>query len=168
MASRFRRGGKLLTFGNGSSATDAQHVAVEFEHPVLIGKRALPAVALTNDVATMTGVADRAGFAAVFAYQVGELAEPMDIALGIAADGRCESILRGLETAHDVGLLTLALCGGGSGEIASSPAVDHAFVCRSDDPNVVKEVHVTTYHLLWELVHLFFDRASVLDARSPS
>lgn len=168
MSIRFRQGGKLLALGNGSSATDAQHIAVEFVHPVVIGKRALPAIALTNDAATLTGVADRAGFPDIFSHQVRALAEPMDIALGVSPHGRAESVLWGLEQAHDVGLLTVALCGGDAGEVATSPAVDHAFVCRSDDPHVVKEVNVTTYHLLWELVHMFLERAPVLGADPDS
>jgi D-sedoheptulose 7-phosphate isomerase len=162
MSLRFGDDGKLLAFGSGSSATDAQHIAVEFVHPVLVGKRALPALALTNDVATVTGLAARLGFAEVFSQQVRELAGPADIALGVSADGSCQSVLRGLEMAHKVGALTIALTGGDGGEIAASPAVDHAVVCASDDRQVVKEVHVTTYHLLWELVHVFFERAATL------
>src|SRR5712671_2090529 len=65
IAVRFHRGGKLIVFGNGGSGTDANHVAVEFVHPVIVGKRALPAMALTNDPATVTGVASREGFAEV-------------------------------------------------------------------------------------------------------
>ena len=87
MAGRFHRGGKLFVFGNGGPSTDAQHVAVEFVHPVIVGKRALPAVSLTADVATVTGVANRAGLEEVFAHQVRLLAEPPDIALGLSADG---------------------------------------------------------------------------------
>src|ERR671936_1971900 len=62
MAVRFHGGGKLIVFGNGGPATDAQHVSVEFVHPVIVGKRALPAVSLTNDIATVTGIANREGF----------------------------------------------------------------------------------------------------------
>src|SRR5215469_14492436 len=67
MAVRFHRGGKLIVFGNGGTATDAQHVVVEFVHPVIVGKRALPAISLTNDPATLTGIARSDGFDAVFA-----------------------------------------------------------------------------------------------------
>ena len=100
MAVRFHRGGKLMVFGTGGSSTDAQHVAVEFVHPVIVGKRALPAISLTTDVATVTGVAAREGMAAIFAHQIRYLAEPADIALGICADGNCPSVLAGLETAR--------------------------------------------------------------------
>jgi D-sedoheptulose 7-phosphate isomerase len=162
MALRFHRGGKLLAFGNGGPSTDAQHVAVEFVHPVIVGKRALPALSLVSDAATLMGIARHHGFDEVFAHQLGVLGAPEDIALGISSDGRCANVLRGLEAAHQAGLLTVALTGGDGGAIASSPAVDHCIVVPSDDPHVVKEVHVTAYHVLWELVHVFFDQPGLL------
>jgi len=165
MALRFHRGGKLIVFGNGGAATDSSHVAVEFVHPVIVGKRALPALALSNDPATVTGVANREGFAEVFAHQVRCFADPDDIALGLSPDGRCANVLRGLETGRDLGLLTVALAGGDGGPLAVSPAVDHALVARSDDPSVVKEIHVTTYHILWELVHVFFEHPGALEPK---
>ena len=161
MAVRFHRGGKLIAFGTGGASTDAQHVAVEFVHPVIVGKRALPAISLTADVATVTGIAERNGLSAIFAHQLRCLAKPDDIALGICADGESPSVLAGLQAARDLGLLTIALAGGGGGRIAASPAVDHPLVVTSGDPRVVKELHVTTYHLLWELVHVFFEQPGV-------
>jgi D-sedoheptulose 7-phosphate isomerase len=162
MAVRFHRGGKLVVFGTGGASTDAQHVAVEFVHPVIVGKRALPAISLTTDVATVTGIAERDGTGAIFAYQLRYLAGPADIALGISADGRSPSVLAGLETAKSLGMLTIALTGGEDGRIAQSPAVDHLLTVSADDPRVVKELQVTTYHILWELVHVFFEQPGVL------
>jgi len=162
MAVRFHLGGKLVTFGTGGSSTDAQHVAVEFVHPVIVGKRALPAISLTTDIATVTGVAAREGMAGIFAHQIRYLAEPADIALGISADGNCPSVLAGLEAARAGGLLTIALAGGDGGAIAASPAVDHLLVAKSADPRIVKETQVTTYHVLWELVHVFFEQPGLL------
>jgi D-sedoheptulose 7-phosphate isomerase len=162
MALRFHRGGKLIVFGTGSASTDAQHVAVEFVHPVLVGKRALPAMSLTTDVATVTGLAERSGTQEIFAHQLRYLSAPADIALGISGDGQEASVLAGLATAKDLGLLTVALAGGDGGAVAASPAVDHLLLAASDDPRIVKELHVTTYHLLWELVHVFFDQPGVL------
>jgi D-sedoheptulose 7-phosphate isomerase len=162
MAIRFHRGGKLIVFGTGGPSTDAQHVAVEFVHPVIVGKRALPAISLTSDIATVTGIAARSGMAAIFAYQLRYLAAPADIALGLSADGNCASVLSGLLTARELGLLTIALVGGAGGALAASPAVDHLRVTRSGDPRVVKEMHVTSYHVLWELVHVFFEQPGVL------
>jgi D-sedoheptulose 7-phosphate isomerase len=169
MAIRFLRGGTLLAFGNGGPSTDAQHVSVEFVHPVIVGKRALPALSLVTDAATLMGVARRSGLDEVFAHQIGVLGSSDDIALGISSDGHCRNVLRGLEAAHDAGLLTVALLGGDGGPIAASAAVDHALIVPSDDPHVVKEVHVTAYHILWELVHVFFDQPGLLDdAAAPA
>jgi D-sedoheptulose 7-phosphate isomerase len=162
MAVRFHQGGKLVVFGTGSASTDAQHVAVEFVHPVIVGKRALPAISLTTDVATVTGIAARAGIGAIFSHQLRCLASPADIALGISATGNCGSVLAGLAAARELGLLTIALAGGDGGAMAASPAVDHALVARATDPRVVKEVQVTIYHVLWELVHVFFEQPGVL------
>ncbi len=158
MAERFHRGGKLIVFGNGGPSTDAQHVAVEFVHPVIMGTRALPAISLTADVATVTAVASSAGLGEVFAHQIRVLADPSDIALGISTDGRDDNVCRGLALAASMGLLTVALVGGDAGSVVA----DHVLVARSGDPQVVKEVHVTTYHILWELVHLFLDQPAVL------
>jgi D-sedoheptulose 7-phosphate isomerase len=162
MAVRFHGGGKLMVFGNGGPSTDAQHVAVEFVHPVIVGKRALPALSLTSDVATITDVANHEGMAEIFAHQLRFLGEPGDIALGLSTDGNCANVLRGLTRAHEFGMLTVALVGGTGGAIADSDAVDHVLIARSSDPRVVKEVHVTMYHVLWELVHVFFDQPGVL------
>jgi D-sedoheptulose 7-phosphate isomerase len=162
MAVRFHRGGKLVVFGIGGPSTDAQHVAVEFVHPVIVGKRALPAISLTTDVATVTGVAAREGMEGIFAHQIRYLAEPADIALGISSDGNCPSVLSGLQAAHQLGLLTIALAGGDGGQIASLPGVDHMLLARSTDPRIVKEIQVTIYHVLWELVHVFFEQPGLL------
>lgn len=162
MAVRFHRGGKLLVFGNGGGATDAAHIAVEFVHPVIVGKRALPALSLAGDPATMSGVARSEGFAEVFAHQVRLLGEPDDIALGVSADGNCGNVARGLAEAREAGLLTIALTGGDGGRVAREGCAEHIIVARSDDPGVVKEIHVTTYHVLWELVHVFFEQPALL------
>jgi D-sedoheptulose 7-phosphate isomerase len=156
MAARFHRGGTLFAFGVGASATDAQHVAVEFVHPVLVGKRALPALSLATDVATVTGVGASRGVDEVFAHQLRQLAGADDIALGFSVHDRDASVERGLEVATEMGLLTVALTGD------RPVAADHCIAVPSDDPLVVKEVHVTAYHLLWELVHVFLEHPGVL------
>jgi D-sedoheptulose 7-phosphate isomerase len=161
MATRFRRGGKLIAFGSGGASTDAQHVAVEFVHPVIVGKPALPAISLTSDVATVTAIAARTGMGFVFSRQIRLLAEPADIALGICTGpgiaGRAgdDGVLAGLTAARELGALTVALAGAGSGGLAASPDVDHLLVASSSDPRIVKEIQVTMYHVLWELVHVF-------------
>jgi len=168
MAGRFTGGGRLLVFGNGAGATDAQHVAVEFVHPVIVGKRALPALSLVSDAATLMGVAARRGIEGVYAHQVEVLARPGDIALGLSADGSCANVCEGLRAARDAGLLTVALVGGDGGRIVAEGAADHCVVLPLDDPLVVKEGHVTAYHLLWELVHVFFDSPSATGAPSTT
>lgn len=152
MAQRFRAGGKLLVFGNGSAGTDAAHLAVEFMHPVIMGKPALPAIALTNDIATVTGVAGRDGFAGIYAHQIRALARGTDIALAVTARGDCPSIEAGLRVARELGLLTVLLAGSQDG--AADRDAEHVIRADSADPAIVKEIHVTVYHLLWELVHV--------------
>ena len=162
MAVRFHQGGKLVVFGTGTASTDSQHVAVEFVHPVIVGKRALPAISLTTDVATVSGIAEQEGIGQVFAHQLRYLAAPADIALGISPGGNCASVLGGLAAARELGLLTIALAGGGGGAIAAGGAADHVLVTQSADPRIVKELQVTMYHVLWELVHVFFEQPGLL------
>lgn len=160
LAEHFAAGGTLLVFGNGGPSTDAQHVAVEFVHPVIVGKRALPALSLTADVATVTGLANAAGLREIFAHQVRVLGRPGDMALGISANGECPNVAEGLIEARRRGMTTVALVGGGGGRIVRDGLADHVVTVASGDPQVVKEAHVTAYHLLWELVHVFLERTA--------
>lgn len=155
MARRFYQGGRLFAFGNGAWATDAQHVAVEFVHPVIVGKRALPALALTNDSATLAGLMARDETMA-FTYQLRVLARPQDIAMGFSPDGMCPNVVAALAEAKAMGLLTLALLGG-SGNLEQETGCDFSFVIDAPDPLVLQETHETLYHILWELVHVFFE-----------
>ena len=168
MAARLHAGGKLVVFGNGAGATDAAHVAVEFVHPVIVGKRALPALSLSNDAAALTGLAERHGLAGIYAAQLGLVADEGDIALGICGAGPVESVLRGLAEARRLGLLTVALAGRRGrdpGEAGVAIPADHVLRAESDDPRIVKEIHVTMYHVLWELVHVFLEQPAVLAGR---
>jgi D-sedoheptulose 7-phosphate isomerase len=144
IARAFARGGTLIPFGVGAAATDAAHVAVEFMHPVIVGKRALPAVAPSNDPSGATTLE--------------RLARPDDIALALAHGAPEPVIETFLDTARRRGLLALVMTGDGP-----APPADHAFVVRSDDPAVVQEVEETTYHVLWELVHVFFEHPGLLE-----
>ncbi|HUR74939.1 MAG TPA: SIS domain-containing protein [Sporichthya sp.] len=168
MAERFRRGGRLLVFGNGAGATDAQHIAVEFVHPVIVGKAALPALSLVSDAATVMGVAARSGLEGVYAHQIEVLGRPEDIALGLSGDGSCANVRAGLRAARRAGLLTVALVGGDGGAICASGTAEHALVLRSEDPLVVKEAAVTAYHLLWELVHVFLESPGAAEGTAPT
>ena len=166
MAVRFHRGGRLIAFGNGAAAADAAHLAVEFVHPVTVGKRALPALSLVTDPATVTGIARRSGFDDTFAAQLRSQARPGDIAVGFSVDGGCTNVARALCEARDRRLLTVALVGGDGGVMAASPGVDHLLRAHSSDPAVVKEMHVTTYHVLWELVHVFLEQPAAMGVSS--
>ena len=157
MAVRFHRGGRLIVFGTGGPSTDAQHVAVEFVHPVIVGKRALPAIALTSDVATVTAIAVAEGLNEIFAHQIAKLTKPGDIALGISVAGD-PCVPAGLRAATSAGLLTIAL----TGRDAQLTA-DHVLAVRSADPRVIKEIQVSIYHLLWELVHVFLEQPAVFE-----
>lgn len=143
MAGRFEQGGRLLAFGEGAQASDAEHVAVEFVHPVLVGKRALPAIALTGDPATLVG-------------RLGTLAHSSDIAMLLSVDGESDEMRAGLDFARSAGLLTIVLTAT-AGRSRLEALADHLFVVDAVDPLVIQETHETCYHVLWELVHLFFD-----------
>jgi len=162
MAQRFHQGGKLIAFGNGGSSTDAQHMAVEFVHPVMVGKRALPAISLTNDIATLTSLAQRHGWHDVCAYQLRYLAQPQDVAIAISQAKPDQNILRGIGVAKQMGLLTIALTGGNSDAMAAHTTVDHLLVAPAGEPQIVKEMQVTIYHILWELVHVFLAQPVLL------
>jgi D-sedoheptulose 7-phosphate isomerase len=154
MASRFHAGGRLLTFGAGMAAADAQHVAVEFLHPVIVGTPALPAIALTNDVC-LTTAAKAPG--EIFVDALRTQGTAADIALGLSADGRCPGVVRGLQVAGELGMLTLSLSGGEPDGPASQLA-QHPIVVRHTDALAVRETLVTAYHILWELTHCFLGR----------
>ncbi|MDP9400362.1 MAG: HypC/HybG/HupF family hydrogenase formation chaperone, partial [Actinomycetota bacterium] len=145
LARAFARGATLIAHGTGRAATDAAHVAVEFMHPVIVGKRALPALALTSDP-TRSG-------------SLGVLARGGDVALGIAHGDGDAALAAWLADASTRGLLTLALVGADRGDVRA----DHVFAVASDDPAVVQEVQETAYHVLWELVHVFFEHPGLLD-----
>jgi D-sedoheptulose 7-phosphate isomerase len=145
MARRFARGGVLIPFGTDAAATDAAHVAVEFMHPVIVGKRALPALAPTNDP---TG-----------ASTPSRLVRPDDIALGLDHGVGDPAVGAFLAEARRAGLLTISM----SGDLPAADDVDHGFAVPSSDPQVVQEVQETTYHVLWELVHVFFEHPGLLN-----
>jgi D-sedoheptulose 7-phosphate isomerase len=161
MVRRFHQGGRLLAFGNGAWATDAQHVSVEFVHPVIVGKRALPALALTNDSATLSGLLTGDGATQSFAHLISTLGRTQDIALGFSPDGNCANIIAALTKAQQMGMLTLGLVGGDGGLMQQSH-LNFCFTVQADDPLVIQEVHETLYHVLWELVHVFFEHEGLL------
>jgi D-sedoheptulose 7-phosphate isomerase len=154
MAQRFAAGGRLFTFGNGGSATDAAALAALFVDPGP-GHRPLPASALTEDVATLTALANDVGFDVVFSRPLAAAARAGDIAFGLSTSGNSGNVLRGLAVARDRGLLTVATAGYAGGAMAEAAArgeIDHLFVVPSASVHRIQEAQTTTYHVLWELV----------------
>jgi D-sedoheptulose 7-phosphate isomerase len=162
MADRFFAAGTLLIFGSGPHATDAQHNSVEFVHPVLPGCRALPAIALTNDMATVSGILQGDAAPDVYAHQVRVLGRPGDIALAFAHVPVHTSITRGLSAGAAAGMLTVALTSGdGAGGLEQT---DFEFHVTGTDRESAHELHLATYHMLWELVHIVLNHRGIGDA----
>lgn len=150
LAGAFRAGGRLLTFGNGGSSADAQAVAQLFLDPGP-GARALPAVALTTDVAVVTALSNDVGFEVVFARQLAAFARPGDIALGLSTSGGSANVLRGFDEAARLRLVTVGFAGYDGGRMAAAGTVEHLFVVPSSSVHRIQEAQTTTYHVLWEL-----------------
>jgi D-sedoheptulose 7-phosphate isomerase len=149
ISSCLQSGGKLLLFGNGGSAADAQHLAAEFVGRFLLERRALPAIALTTDSSILTAVGNDYGFEQVFARQIQALGRPGDIAIGISTSGNSPNVLEAMKTARSQGLRTIGLSGRDGGALAQ--AVDIAIVVKSDHTAQVQECHIAIGHLLCEL-----------------
>jgi D-sedoheptulose 7-phosphate isomerase len=143
-------GGTVLSFGNGGSATDAQHLAGELVGRFLKERRALPAVALTTDAAILTALGNDYGFEAVFVRQVEALGRPGDVAIGITTSGASPNVTRALVAARDRGMTTIALTGRDGGETGRVVDV-HLNVPSASTPRV-QEVHRTILHVLCELI----------------
>ena len=160
MADAFVRGGRLYVMGNGGGATDAQHVAVEFCHPIVEKRRALPALALTTDTALLTAISNDRDFAKVFGDQLRALARPGDMALALSTSGQSPNLVHGLEVARAMGLVTIAFTGKDGGRLVD--VADHAFVVPSFSIHRIQETHVALYHVVWDLVHLALGEDDVL------
>ena len=152
MADRFANGGKLLAFGNGGSATDADDAAADCMLPPHFEWRALPALSLPADSATVTALANDIGVENVFARQLGAVAERGDIALGISTSGNSGNVVAAFSEAKRRGLLTIALTGYDGGAVARTGAVDFCFVARREFVPRIQEGHATLWHTLLELV----------------
>ena len=150
VAEALRRGGKLLVFGNGGSAADAQHVAAELVGRYLLDRRSLPAVALCDNQAALTALSNDYGYEEVFARQVEALGSPGDVALGISTSGASENVAAGLRRAGSRGLVTVALTGECGGPVAE--AARHSICVPSADTPRVQEAHTLVAHLLCEIV----------------
>ncbi|MCW2902574.1 MAG: phosphoheptose isomerase [Streptosporangiaceae bacterium] len=149
MAQRFAEGGRLFTFGNGTSSTDAQELAALFSCSPR--GRALPALCLAGDVAVVTALSDEAGFEAVFSTQIAAYGRPGDIAIALSTSGGSANVVRALEEAERASMLTIALAGCEGGRLAGLGFLDHLFVIPSRSVPRIHEAQTTLCHLLWEL-----------------
>ena len=160
LAERFRQGGRLITMGNGGSACDAAHVAVEFLHPIIEKRKPLQAMALTGDMATMTAIANDTDFARVFIDQLELLARPGDAVLGISTSGASANVNRALARARERGLLTIGFAGRDGGRMPD--LCDHCFIVKTWSIHRVQEVHTILLHLLWDQVQVALGEDDVL------
>jgi len=145
-----REGGKVLLFGNGGSAADAQHLAAEFVNRFIYERPALPAIALSTDTSILTSVSNDRDFSQVFARQVEALGKKGDIVFGISTSGSSPNVLRAIEVAKAMGMKTVGLTGCQGGKLAGM--VDHALVVPSRSTPRIQEVHITVGHVICQLV----------------
>ncbi len=152
MAVVFQSGGKLLTAGNGGSACDAQHVSVEFMHPVFEKRKPLPCFSLVSDTALLTAIANDIDFSATCSTQLACIARPGDMFLAISTSGMSSNLVRAIEEARRLKVKTIALSGKDGGRL--SGVADWSFVVPSYSIHRIQEVHVMFLHILWDLIHI--------------
>jgi D-sedoheptulose 7-phosphate isomerase len=165
LARAFYNGRKLLVCGNGGSATDAQHIAVEFMHPITVGRKALPAISLTNDIAMVTAVANDVGFSDVFTRQIIALGNEGDVLLGISTSGNSENLVHAFETARRMKLTTIGFAGDDGGkmvEMSGRGLLDFCLTVPTSSIHRIQETHVALYHIMWDMVHTFLQNKSML------
>lgn len=171
LARAFQRGHKLLVCGNGGSATDAQHVAVEFMHPITVGRKALPAICLANDMAMVTAVANDVGFDDVFSRQIIALGSAGDVLLGISTSGNSQNLLHAFATARRMKLGTIGFAGDDGGKMASpnspeSALIDFCLTVPTASIHRIQESHVALYHIMWDMVHTFLQSKTLVEEGS--
>ena len=150
LVASFEGGGKLLVFGNGGSAADAQHMAAEFVNRFLIDRRPLPALALTTDSSILTSVGNDFSFDDIFSKQIHALGKKEDIALGISTSGNSPNVVNGIRAAKEIGMLTAVLTGGNGGKLKSE--ADLVLNVPCDDTPHIQEAHLWVEHMLCWLV----------------
>jgi D-sedoheptulose 7-phosphate isomerase len=167
VARAFHNGRKMLVCGNGGSATDAQHVAVEFMHPITVGRKALPAICLTNDIATVTAVANDVGFDDVFSRQIIALGREGDVLLAISTSGNSNNLIHAFETARRLNLVTIGLTGDDGGKMAEMSRrglLGFCLTVPTSSIHRIQETHVALYHILWDMVHTLLQHPALVEA----
>ena len=160
-AARFAAGGRLLAFGNGGSATDAQQLATTFLNPGG-GARPLPALGLAADTSVVTALCNDIGVDVVFARQIAAFGRRNDIAVGLSTSGNSENLLRAFDEASRRGLLTIGFAGYQGGKMAEMGSIDYLFVAPSSSVHRIQEAQTTVYHILWELTLAELGRAEAV------
>jgi len=146
----FKSGNKVLLFGNGGSAADAQHMAGEFINRFLIERPPLPAIALTTDTSVLTSISNDYGYVESFSKQVKALGKEGDVAIGISTSGSAANVIKAVKVAREMGIKTVGLSGRDGGELAK--AVDVAIVVDAQVTPRIQEVHITIGHVICEMV----------------
>jgi D-sedoheptulose 7-phosphate isomerase len=154
---------KLMLFGNGGSAGDAQHMATEFVCRFVRNREALPAMALTTDSSVLTAIGNDFGFEQIFARQIRALGRPGDVAIGISTSGRSANVLEGIKAAREMGLTTIALTGGSGGELVK--LADIVLVVPSTTTAIIQECHIALLHAMCEGTEALLFGDSPLDPR---
>src|SRR5271157_3861285 len=157
----FRRGNKVILFGNGGSAADAQHVAAEFVGRFAFDRPALPALALSVNSSCVTAIGNDYGFEVVFSRQIEALGRSGDVAIGISTSGNSPNVLRALSASKKIGLHTVALTGCSGGKLKN--AVDHCICAPSNETPRIQECHILIGHAISELVEqtIFHEQSRV-------
>ena len=150
IADALRAGGKVLVFGNGGSAADAQHFAAELVGRYVKNRPAWPAIALTTDTSILTAVANDFGFETVFRRQVEALGRPGDVAIGISTSGRSANVVQAIDRAREMQLVTVGMTGNGGGALAG--LVDYLIDVPHAATPRIQEVHALAVHLICAIV----------------
>lgn len=145
-----RAGGKLLIFGNGGSAADAQHIAAELVNRLNYDRPPIPAIALTTDTSILTSIANDSSFDELFERQLRALGREGDVAIAISTSGNSVNVLRAVASARALGISTIGLAGRSGGKLAE--AVDLALIVAAESTQHIQETHITIGHILCELI----------------
>jgi D-sedoheptulose 7-phosphate isomerase len=160
MARRFADGHKLWVMGNGGSACDAQHIAVEFVHPIIEKRRALPAFDLVSQVAVLTAISNDKDYARIFVDQLELWAQPGDMAIAISTSGNSPNLIYALEAVRSRDVLTIAFSGKDGGRLTD--VAEYCFTVPSYSTHRIQESHVALLHILWDLTHVALGEEDVI------
>ncbi len=146
----YKAGGKVVLFGNGGSAADAQHIACELVGRFMLKRQAFPAIALNTDTSILTAVANDCGYETVFSRQVEALVNEKDVVIGISTSGDSPNVIEAIKLAKTKGAKTIGLTGGSGGKLAT--VADLVLAVPSDSTPRIQEAHITIGHIVCELV----------------